>query len=1097
MKSKNKSPFSRFLALMLAFVMTFTMMPATASAAGQSSSREGTGGGTEDPMHYEKTTTLGDDGTYTIRMETYATGKVTTSTKQKPTDIVLVLDVSGSMEKNDFPAGENYVRFSGRNSQAYSYSENDNLYVLLDDGKTYAKVTVTRSGGLSNRVYTYHAEGMSDAQSSGSYGEVPELYNGRLYTLSSQNITRIDALQDAANAFVDATAAKNAEIADPNMQHKISIVKFAGTKTDSIGNNMYQDGWNRYNYTQIVQGLTTVDNSAASSMKNTINSLQAAGATSADYGLQHASTVLGMNSGQIADDGRNKVVIMFTDGDPNHGNGFDGSVAATAVNEAKDLKDAGVTVYTISVVEGSDPDNTTSDMNKYMNAVSSNYPDAEARNRRGDASWNNLVLGTGSNQGYYKVATNASELTDIFEEISDSVGSAAVDLTKESVVRDVLADGFAFPASWTIDTIKDHVSVATADYLGNGNFGEEKAFNEAVININDAKDTIDVSGFDYTANYVVDASADGGVELNGKKLIITITGIEATDAAVTNAAVPTNKETSGIYEKADSEEAFRTFEVPTTMLTSKSYVLDFAKKVDLTSADWRQNTVTTLDGDGMNAFESSENSLKETYGNVAQNGNTLTYEPKTTNWDGYDSFYVFGKTSDEDILAASANANGNVWSKVNVIPATSVYYEDDFGYTSEDRDATDIADGYTTIKYDGNWSIDKTEQSSGDTQSSDNIVYGTDTSYDNNYGYSDGSATGASKAGAKATFTFTGTGLDIYTSTNSESGLVLAQIKGQTHGKIYTAIIDNEFKSNGETGLYQIPTISFQNVVRDTYDVTLTVGSDTDGNSTYYLDAIRVYNPIEETDSTVSDAYEEAGEANSKTVELRDKLLDAKDLGTVDGTTAGAAYIDMTDSSTVNVSEYKDYGPKNEVYIEVGKGIAFDLGEQEYEKVFLGIKAPEGQSSVDITAGNDTLLYENITSATDMYYDITPTDEGYVVIKNTGDKLISITKLRVTGVADTDTQDIELQVTPELMSYAASFSSLPHVDEVEDLDENVGDTTIDNSGENADNVTIENPDIPETGTPSDTEIVEDVFTNVENSLWNSIWDGFSSWFSRW
>ena len=106
MKSKNKSPFSRFLALMLAFVMTFTMMPATASAAGQSSSREGTGGGTEDPMHYEKTTTLGDDGTYTIRMETYATGTVTTSTNQKPTDIVLVLDVSGSMEEDDFLSAE-------------------------------------------------------------------------------------------------------------------------------------------------------------------------------------------------------------------------------------------------------------------------------------------------------------------------------------------------------------------------------------------------------------------------------------------------------------------------------------------------------------------------------------------------------------------------------------------------------------------------------------------------------------------------------------------------------------------------------------------------------------------------------------------------------------------------------------------------------------------------------------------------------------------------------------------------------------------------------------------------------------------------------
>lgn len=1087
MKSKNKSLFSRFLALMLAFVMTFTMMPATASAAGQSSSREGTGGGTEDPMHYEKTTTLGDDGTYTIRMETYATGTVTTSTNQKPTDIVLVLDVSGSMEEDDFPAGENYVKFSGSNSQAYN--NRNNLYVLLDDGKTYAKVTVTRSGRFGNRVYTYHAEGMSDAQSSGSYEEVPKPYNGRLYTLSSQNIARIDALQDAANAFVDATAAKNAEIADPNMQHKISIVKFAGWKNDSIGNNMYRDGGYTYNYSQIVQGLTTVDSSAASSMKNTINNLQAAGATSADYGLQHASTVLGMSNGQIPDDGRNKVVIMFTDGEPNHERDFDDNVAAAAVNEAKDLKDAGVTVYTISVMEGSDPDDTSSDMNSYMNAVSSNYPDAEAGNDWwGNASWDYLTLGTGSNQGYYKVATNASELTDIFKEISNSVGSAAVDLTKESVVRDVLADGFAFPASWSIDTIKEHVSVATADYLGNGNFGEEKAFNEAVININDAKDTIDVSGFDYAANYVVDASADGDVKLNGKKLIITITGIEATDAAVTNAAVPTNKETSGIYEKADSEEAFRTFEVPTTMLTSKSYVLDFAKKVDLTSTDWRQNTVTTLDGDGMNAFASSENSLKETYGNVAQNGNTLAYEPKTTNWDGYDSFYVFGKTSDKDILAASANANGNVWSKVNVIPATSVYYEDDFGYTSEDRDATDIAEGYTTIKYDGNWSIDKEGQASGDTQSSENIVYGTDTSYDNNYGYSDGSATGASKAGAKATFTFTGTGLDIYTSTNSKSGLVLAQIKGQTHGKIYTAIIDNEFKSNGETGLYQIPTISFQNVVRDTYDVTLTVGSDTDGNSTYYLDAIRVYNPIEETDSTVSDAYEEAGEANSKTVELRKKLLDAEDLGTVDGMTEGVAYIDIptdgdSDHSTADIAEYEERGPKNEVYIEPGKGIAFALAEATYEKVFLGIKAPEGQSSVDITAGNEELLDKAITSATDMYYEITPTDEGYVVIKNTGDNLISITKLRVTGVANTDTQDIELQVTPELMSYAASFSSLPYVDEVEEPDENTGD------------VDIENPEVPEN--PSDAEDGKTTIKDVIDSLWDSIWDGFSSWFSRW
>lgn len=1087
MKSKNKSPFSRFLALMLAFVMTFTMMPATASAAGQSSSREGTGGGTEDPMHYEKTTTLGDDGTYTIRMETYATGTVTTSTNQKPTDIVLVLDVSGSMEEDDFPAGEDYVRFTGYNSQAYN---NDNLYVLLDDGETYAKVTVSRNWSEWERVYTYQADGMDRATSNGDWGNVPSPYNGRLYTLSSQNITRIDALQDAANAFVDATAAKNAEIADPNMQHKISIVKFAGWKNDSIGNDMYRDGGYTYNYSQIVQELTTVDSSAASSMKNTINNLQAAGATSADYGLEHASTVLGMNNGQIADDGRNKVVIMFTDGDPNHGNGFDGSVAAAAVNEAKDLKDAGVTVYTISVVEGSDPDNTTSDMNKYMNAVSSNYPDAEAGNDWwGNASWGKLTLGTGSNQGYYKVATNASELTDIFKEISNSVGSAAVDLTKESVVRDVLADGFAFPASWSIDTIKEHVSVATADYLGNGNFGEEKAFNEAVININDAKDTIDVSGFDYAANYVVDASADGDVKLNGKKLIITITGIEATDAAVTNAAVPTNKETSGIYESSESPEAFRTFKVPTTILTSKSYVLDFGKEVKLASSDWKQSSVMTLDSDGMNAFSTEDpaTALKETYGDVKtgeNSTNTLIYAPKTTNWNGYDSFYAFGKTSDEDILVASANANGNLWSKINVIPATSVYYEDDFGYTSSGSKE----DGYTTIEYKGDWETATSAGASEEAQSSENIVYGTDSTYNDDLQYSDGSAHYAG-LGATASFTFTGTGLEIYTTTNSESGRVIVQIKGQTTGKIYTAIVDNEFNSI-EGGLYQIPTVFFQDVERDTYDATVTVIGDGEGNNTYYLDAIRVYNPLNGNDPIVSDAYGEANEADAVSEEVRQTLIDAS---TVDGEITapidGTVYIDSLEESTSEIGTYVSNGPKNEVYLEAGKSIAFQIDTEYTGQALLGIKAPSGTaSSVDVTYGNDAKDNIPITSATDMYYVIHPTDDGRVVITNKGDALISITKLRLTGVA-AQGDGISLKSTPELMSYAASFTSLSYADNetVEDPDENTGD------------VDIENPQEPENPSDSETghDTIKDTIGNVIDSLWDSIWNGFSSWFGRW
>lgn len=1095
MKSKNKSPFSRFLALMLAFVMTFTMMPATAGAAEQSSSREGTEGGTEDPMHYDKTVTLEDDGTYTIRMETYATGKVTTTKNQTPTDIVLVLDVSGSMKTGDFPAGESYVRFT-RTTNSQAYSNQNNLYVLLDDGETYAKVTVSRSyqGGFWDGYYryTYSAAGMTTVISDRENGTIPSPYNGRLYTLLSQDITRMEALQNAANAFVDATAEKNASIENVEQKHRISIVKFAGeNENTSTGNDTYRDGGDVYNYSQIVRDLTVVDSQNGQSLKTSINNLVPNGSTAADKGLNRAEAAL-----QSSPEDRNKVVVMFTDGEPNYFSGFDYSVAAETINKAKDLKDDGVTIYTISVMDDANPNDTYDKMNKYMNAVSSNYPDAEARNQWGNASWDNLTLGTGSNQSYYKVATNASELTDIFEEISNSVGSAAVELTKESVVRDVLADGFAFPASWSIDTIKEHVSVATADYLGNGNFGEEKAFNEAVININDAKDTIDVSGFDYAANYVVDASVDGDVKLNGKKLIITITGIEATDAAVTNAAVPTNKETSGIYEKADSEEAFRTFEVPTTMLTSKSYVLDFGKKVDLTSTDWRQNTVTTLDGDGMNAFASSENSLKETYGNVAQNGNTLTYEPKTTNWDGYDSFYVFGKTLDEDILAASANANGNVWSKINVIPATSVYYEDDFGYTSSGSKEN----GYTTIEYTGDWKTATSAGASDEPQSSDNVVYGTDSTYNDDLQYSDGSAHYAG-TGATASFTFTGTGLEIYTSTNSDSGRVIVQIKGQTNGKIYTAIVDNEFTSL-ESGLYQIPTVFFQDVERDTYDATVTVIGDGEGNDTYYLDAIRVYNPLNGEDPIVSAAYADAYEADAVSEELRQYLIDAstvtnEETGETEITEPidGAVYIDNLRGSTSEIGEYVSNGPKNEVYLEAGKSVAFQIDTEYTGQVLLGIKAPSGTaSSVDVTYGNNEKDEIPITSATDMYYVIHPTDDGQVVITNTGNALISITKLRLTGVVAQE-NGISLKSTPELMSYAASFASLPYAD----------NEAVENPDENTGNVDIENPEIPGDSTNADTpsdsttgnSSIKDVITDVVNSLWNSIWNGFSSWLGRW
>lgn len=1037
----------KFLAAVVSLVMILTMLPSTAFA------EDGTTGDTEltGSMKLTKTAKLQEDGTYTIDLEAYSTGSTTTTqtTEKVPLDIVLVLDQSGSMDKT----------MSGRTS---------------------------RLTALRNAANSFIASVQTDAEQ---------------YSLNH----KIAVVGFASgNSSESSTGWENTELLSTSSTVPYNLRKNATSSSITVA--QYQEALVSAN----------VNGKINSRLTTAVSRADASGATYINYGLEMAKGVLDNRTettyvktdGSVAD--RKTVVIVFTDGVPGRYTddryGFQDndqedynqiSVANKALSIADEIKGSGTTVYSIGIFSGANPsanynfsistykagsrwdsryvtyyNTATQAANAFLHFLSSDYTKA--------VNMTTPVRTTVVNNGYYLAASNADDLSEVFKGIAGSIteSGTTVKLTADSVMKDIMADGFdASNANVEVTTFEAEMSDAGESVVK----GDPTATaNTLTSNISGDGKTVTVTGFDYSTKFVAD-------EHPGEILHVTITGVIPTDDAVIGEIIGTNNEKSGIYENSEAADPAEFFEMPNTILTEKSYVLDFGKQASLKGMD--QDTSVNAVVNTMKSVNANDDSVTGKYGNTNLADGSVTYAPKTTNWNGYDSFYVFGVTSNAEIKAASANADGYLWSKVNVIPATSVYYEDDFGYTSEDRNESDIAAGYTTIKYDGNWSIDKEGQSSGDTQSSDNIVYGTDTSYDNNYGYSDGSATGASKAGAKATFTFTGTGLDIYTSTNSESGLVLAQIKGKNHGKIYTAIIDNEFVSNEETGLYQIPTISFQNVVRDTYDVTLTVGSDTDGNSTYYLDAIRVYNPIEESDSVVSDAYTEAGEANSKTVEVRDELIDAGSLGTVDETTAGVAYIDMKGGSTANIDQYENYGPKNEVYIESGKGIAFQLGEQNYEKVFLGIKAPEGQSSVDITAGNEALLDEDITSATDMYYEITPTDEGYVVIKNTGDKLISITKLRVTGVTDTDTQDIELQVTPELLSYAASFASLPYVDEVENPDENTGD------------VTIENPEVPETETPSDTETghntVEDVITNVVNSLWNSIWNGFSSWFSRW
>lgn len=411
-----------------------------------------------DALHLNKTAVWNNDGTATIKLESYATGKVTSSTLTSPTDIVLVLDVSGSMQ--------------------YSIGKKD-----------------TKS--------------------------------------------KLQALKDAANLFIMKTAEKNKSITDSNQKHRISIVKYAGKKSDKIGDSTYRDGVYTYNYSQIVKDLTLVDGSNEKTLTDTVKKLGYGGATSADYGLEHAQTVL-----KASPDDRNQVVIMFTDGEPNHQQGFDATVAKDAINLAKKIKTK-ATLYSISVLDGANPSDIKGNQNKYMNAVSSNYPNASA-----SKIYDSLVVnfGTGGNKGFYKKATEAEELEKVFEEISEEIGSSGIDLGSSAVLTDYISDYFQIPDNANVKVHSESYNGPNKAWTKNNDQGSYS------VQIDKTNKKVNVTGFDYSKNYVLDNDPQTN-KPTGKKLVVEIT-VKPIDGFIGGNKVVTNKKETAIYSKGEMVKEF-------------------------------------------------------------------------------------------------------------------------------------------------------------------------------------------------------------------------------------------------------------------------------------------------------------------------------------------------------------------------------------------------------------------------------------------------------------------------------------------------------------------------------------------------------------
>lgn len=235
---------------------------------------------------------------------------------------------------------------------------------------------------------------------------------------------RIDALKNAANAFIDEIATQNASISDASKQHQVSIVKFAGNKSSKVGNDTYRKDGHTYNYSQVMKNMTACSETTKSSFKDTINAINPAGATNAAAGMELAQ---GQTSNR-AD--AKKIVIFFTDGTPTTQSDFSDEVASDAISAAKTMKDAGASVYTIGIFDGANPSadvNATTNENKFMQAASSNYPAAAYTYTQywWGSEWKWSFGNRAEGSDFYKSASSASELSKIFEDISKEIVKGA------------------------------------------------------------------------------------------------------------------------------------------------------------------------------------------------------------------------------------------------------------------------------------------------------------------------------------------------------------------------------------------------------------------------------------------------------------------------------------------------------------------------------------------------------------------------------------------------------------------------------------------------------------------------------------------------
>lgn len=529
------------------------------------------------------------DTGYTIHLESYTTGKTTTTYSSKPCDIVLVLDQSGSMAERFKKVTYTEKKFmdTATNRQAFEYR--DNLYVKATVGDVVGKhipVRVEREfdiGSLSyTYTYTYTLEGKEHTVTIvGRNNKIPSSTNQdqffadgvekQLYYAeesTNDEYTRLDGLTDAVKQFVGSV---EKDATDNDVDHNIAIVGFASHP----GKTYVSGQWVNQN-TEILTGVqiqnkdgvaykgdgySTATGNALQSAKTqegkksiagAIDALDASGATRTDCGIEMANDIF---KAKVASDPsryeggkRNKVVVVFTDGEPNNYSGYDETYATKAVKSAKTLKGDNATVYTIGIFDGADANDTSTNANKFMHYVSSNYPQAESMTKPGTAA---------DKLGYYLTAADSAALNEIFSKIASEIGSSDVALNATTQTIDKMSAEFKLPDNIDASKVKVYeVPCTEVNADGSYTFGNKTELTDATVSINKDAGTVSVSGFDYSTKYI---NKDAPGKVKGYKLLIEFPVEYKNEAWFGGNDIESNDIGSGIY---NGGSCYGTFEVP-------------------------------------------------------------------------------------------------------------------------------------------------------------------------------------------------------------------------------------------------------------------------------------------------------------------------------------------------------------------------------------------------------------------------------------------------------------------------------------------------------------------------------------------------------